>query len=50
MGDVNVIIGDKIKKGQIIGDVGMTGIINSPQLYFEIRRGAIVQNPQDFLD
>lgn len=50
MGDVNVIIGDKIKKGQIIGDVGMTGIINSPQLYFEIRRGTIVQNPLDFLD
>ena len=50
MGDVNVIIGDKIKKGQIIGDVGMTGIINSPQLYFEMRRGTIVQNPLDFLD
>ena len=50
LGSVNVIIGEKIRKGQPIGIVGMTGSINSPQLYFEIRRGTIVQNPEDFLD
>ena len=50
LGSINVIIGEKIRKGQPIGIVGMTGSINSPQLYFEIRRGTIVQNPEDFLD
>jgi LysM repeat protein len=46
----NVLIGDKIEKGDIIGTVGASGIIESPQLYFELRRGTIVQNPTDFLN
>ncbi|MBS70210.1 MAG: hypothetical protein CML91_01775 [Rhodobiaceae bacterium] len=46
----NVLIGDKIEKGDIIGTVGTSGIIESPQLYFELRRGAIVQDPTDFLN
>jgi len=46
----NVLIGDKIEKGDIIGTVGASGIIESPQLYFELRRGTIVQDPTDFLN
>ena len=46
----NVLIGDKIEKGEIIGMVGTSGIIESPQLYFELRRGTIVQDPTDFLN
>ena len=46
----NVLIGDKIEKGDIIGLVGASGIIESPQLYFELRRGTIVQDPTDFLN
>ncbi len=46
----NVLIGDKIEKGDIIGSVGASGIIESPQLYFELRRGTIVQDPTDFLN
>jgi len=46
----DVLIGDKIEKGDIIGTVGATGIIESPQLYFELRRGTIVQDPTDFLN
>lgn len=46
----SVLIGDKIEKGDIIGTVGTTGIIESPQLYFELRRGTIVQDPTNFLN
>ena len=46
----NVLIGDKIEKGDIIGTVGASGVIESPQLYFELRRGTIVQDPTSFLN
>ena len=46
----NVLIGDKIEKGDIIGTVGASGVIESPQLYFELRRGTIVQDPTNFLN
>ncbi len=46
----NVLIGDKIEKGEIIGTVGASGVIESPQLYFELRRGSIVQDPASILN
>jgi len=48
--NIAVSIGDKISKGQVIGSVGKSGIIESPSLYFELRRGTIVQNPSGILN
>jgi murein DD-endopeptidase MepM/ murein hydrolase activator NlpD len=48
--NIAISIGDKISKGQVIGSVGATGIIESPSLYFELRRGTIVQNPSGILN
>jgi murein DD-endopeptidase MepM/ murein hydrolase activator NlpD len=48
--NIAISIGDKISKGQVIGSVGTTGIIESPLLYFELRRGTIVQNPSGILN
>ena len=46
----NVLIGVNIVNGDIIGTVGTSGVIESPQLYFELRRGTIVQDPTNFLN
>ncbi len=41
--------GDKVSRGQVIAQAGNTGNVNSPQLHFEIRKGATAVNPQQFL-
>jgi len=38
--------GDKVKKGQVIGEVGRTGNATSPHLHFEIRWRAKPINPR----
>lgn len=39
--------GQWVTKGQVIGYVGMTGDVRSPQLHFELRRGAHGETPID---
>jgi murein DD-endopeptidase MepM/ murein hydrolase activator NlpD len=41
--------GDTIKKGDIIGYVGSSGNVKSPQLYFSLRKGRQSVNPEDKL-
>ena len=41
--------GDVVRKGQIIARAGATGSVSTPQLHFEIRRGAQAVNPLQFL-
>jgi murein DD-endopeptidase MepM/ murein hydrolase activator NlpD len=41
--------GEKIKKGQTIGAVGSTGNVDSPQLYFGLRKGRDAVNPENYL-
>ncbi|MFQ5658157.1 MAG: peptidoglycan DD-metalloendopeptidase family protein [Candidatus Methylomirabilales bacterium] len=41
--------GDKVRKGQVIAEVGMTGIAETPYLHFEIRRGTKAKDPLAFL-
>lgn len=39
--------GQWVSKGQVIGYVGMTGDVRSPQLHFELRRGPHGETPVD---
>jgi len=41
--------GDQVKRGQVIAKSGQTGNVNSPQLHFEIRKGASPLDPMRFL-
>ena len=41
--------GDTIKRGQVIAKSGQTGNVTSPQLHFEIRKGASPVDPMQFL-
>jgi murein DD-endopeptidase MepM/ murein hydrolase activator NlpD len=42
--------GDPIKRGQVIAKSGQTGSVSSPQLHFEIRKGAAPVNPMQYLN
>jgi murein DD-endopeptidase MepM/ murein hydrolase activator NlpD len=41
--------GDQIKRGQVIAHSGQTGNVTSPQLHFEIRKGATPVDPMPML-
>jgi len=41
--------GDTVKRGQTIAKAGQTGSVSSPQLHFEIRKGAAPVDPMPFL-
>ena len=41
--------GDSVKRGQMIAKSGQTGTVTSPQLHFEIRKGATPVDPMQFL-
>ncbi len=41
--------GMKVQKGELIGSVGNTGNVRSPQLHFEIRKGKESVNPLKLL-
>ena len=40
--------GDRVTRGQHIGDVGTTGRSTGNHLHFEVRRGGVLQNPMGF--
>lgn len=46
---VEVEKGDIVAKGQVIGYVGNTGNVETPQLYFGLRKGKKPVNPESFL-
>jgi murein DD-endopeptidase MepM/ murein hydrolase activator NlpD len=48
--EVVVKRGDQIKRGQVIARSGQTGNVTSPQLHFEIRKGATPVDPMQFLN
>jgi len=41
---------DRVKKGDIVGYVGSTGNVKSPQLYFAVREGTQAVDPQKVVD
>lgn len=42
--------GDQISKGQLIGEMGMSGNATGVHLHFEIRKDDVPQNPNNFID
>lgn len=47
--DIKVRRGEQVRRGQTIASAGQTGNVNSPQLHFEIRRGATPVDPMTYL-
>jgi murein DD-endopeptidase MepM/ murein hydrolase activator NlpD len=47
--ELSVKKGDTVKRGQVIGRAGATGNVTSPQLHFEVRRGATPVDPAQYL-
>ena len=41
--------GDAVKRGDVIAKAGQTGSVSSPQLHFEVRKGATAMDPMKFL-
>ncbi len=46
---LNVKRGDTVKRGDIIAIAGQTGAVQSPQLHFEVRKGATALDPKKYL-
>jgi murein DD-endopeptidase MepM/ murein hydrolase activator NlpD len=47
--ELNVKKGEAVKRGQVIGKAGATGNVTSPQLHFEVRKGATPVDPEKYL-
>jgi len=46
---LNVKRGDKVTRGQVVANSGMTGAAKRPKLHFEVRKNAVAVNPMTFL-
>lgn len=46
---ITVNRGDTVQRGQTVAQAGMTGSVTSPQVHFELRKGAKPVNPMDYL-
>jgi murein DD-endopeptidase MepM/ murein hydrolase activator NlpD len=44
-----VKVGDVVKRGQVVGFVGLTGLTTGPHLHFEVRAGGQIYNPREFM-
>lgn len=49
LGDISVSDGQKIRRGQKIGTVGISTSVSAPHLHFEVRRKGVVQDPVNYL-
>lgn len=50
LNDIAVQQGQQVTRGQVIGTVGQSGNVRSPQLHFAVRKGEQVVNPLDQLE
>jgi murein DD-endopeptidase MepM/ murein hydrolase activator NlpD len=48
-GEIDVKRGDQVKRGQTIAKSGQSGNVGSPQLHFELRKGATPVDPTGYL-
>jgi murein DD-endopeptidase MepM/ murein hydrolase activator NlpD len=46
---IDVLPGQEVRMGQVIGATGATGRATSPHLHYEVRRGGAVVNPYGYL-
>ncbi len=46
---IDVVKGQGVAAGDIIGGVGQTGSVSAPQLHFQVRQGTKILNPNQFL-
>lgn len=46
----NVVTGQIVRRGEIIGTSGSTGRVSGPHLHYEVRRGGIPINPYPYLN
>jgi murein DD-endopeptidase MepM/ murein hydrolase activator NlpD len=46
---IQVRVGQQVEKGQLIGNVGSTGLSTAPHLHYEVRKWNQPQNPRQFL-
>ncbi len=47
--ELSVKRGDTVKRGDVIARAGQTGAVTTPQLHFEVRKGATALDPLKFL-
>jgi murein DD-endopeptidase MepM/ murein hydrolase activator NlpD len=50
LSQMDVEVGDRVMKGQIIGEVGSTGRSTGPHLHYEVRYDGTPVDPIDYLD
>jgi septal ring factor EnvC (AmiA/AmiB activator) len=48
LSEIRVEIGATVREGQVLGEVGETGTLSGPSLYFELRQGSEPLNPADW--
>ena len=48
LSDIHVKVGQKIKRGELIGDVGNTGRSTAPHLHYEVRKNNKTENPVNY--
>ncbi|MDI6840851.1 MAG: peptidoglycan DD-metalloendopeptidase family protein [bacterium] len=49
LSEILVTKGDKVKKGEVIGKVGTTGLLEEPRLHFEVRESGKAVDPMVWL-
>jgi murein DD-endopeptidase MepM/ murein hydrolase activator NlpD len=48
LSQVLVPTGKTVKRGELIGRCGRTGLVSGPHLHYEVRRNGVSQNPVDY--